>query len=257
MLLEAELKKAGLSDKEAAVFLAALSLGPSPVQVIARRAKIARATTYVVLEKLMEPKLITRHNHHKRTFFAAAQPMQLLQLIERQQHTIDQNKEEIKRLIPKLQALMKSENYRPVVHYHDGAEGLRTIRREMAMYSQPGDMWYNLTPVDYLRPIFGDDLVYYRQRAAKGITANTIFTTHSAAAREQLLATAQEHSTDRRFIAPELYTSPSGFTIYRDRVAIGSFNGRIGGIIIESPNIACMMREMFEVMWRYLATEQP
>jgi hypothetical protein len=150
---------------------------------------------------------------------------------------------------------MTSENYRPVVQYFDGEEGLRTIRREMAMYSQPGDMWYNLTPVDYLHPIFGNDLVYYRQRAAKGITSKTIFTTRSEKAKEQLLKTAAQHHTERRFILPELYTSPSGFTIFRDRIAIGSFNGRIGGLIIESPTIARMMQEMFEVMWKYLEKE--
>jgi sugar-specific transcriptional regulator TrmB len=255
MLIETELKKAGLSDKEAAAFLAALSLGPSPVQVIARRAKIARATTYVVLEKLMELKLITKRTDNKRTLFVPAPPAKLLQIIERQQQIITQNAQEIERLIPKLQAIMNNENYRPVVQYFDGEDGLRTMRREMAMHTQQGDTWYNLTPVDYLRPIFGNDLVYYRQRAAKGITSKTIFTTRSEKARIELLKTAKQHRTERRFISPDLYTSPGGFTIYCDRVAIGSFKGRIGGIIIESPTIVSMMREMFAVMWQHLEKE--
>ena len=52
MALETELKKLNFSDKEARVYLALLELGEAPVQKIAEKAKVNRATTYVILESL-------------------------------------------------------------------------------------------------------------------------------------------------------------------------------------------------------------
>ncbi|MBI3251348.1 MAG: TrmB family transcriptional regulator, partial [Candidatus Andersenbacteria bacterium] len=59
------LKHLGLKDKEAAVYLAALQLGPSPVQNIARRANVVRATTYVILEDLQKKGLVTHYKEGK------------------------------------------------------------------------------------------------------------------------------------------------------------------------------------------------
>lgn len=83
MLFRAELKKAGLSDKEIAVYVTALTLGPSTVQVIARRAQVARGTTYVTIEKLLEQGLMTQYVEGKRKFFVAEPPQQILRLMEK------------------------------------------------------------------------------------------------------------------------------------------------------------------------------
>ena len=50
--LKKELEHLGLSDKEAKVYLAALEMGPSPVQDISHKAHVNRATTYVMIESL-------------------------------------------------------------------------------------------------------------------------------------------------------------------------------------------------------------
>ena len=38
-------------------------------------------------------------------------------------------------------------------------------------------------------------------------------------------------------------------TILLDRIAIGTFAGKAGGVIIESANMADMMRRLFELAW--------
>ena len=61
-----ELTNLGLKDKEASVYLSCLELGPSPVQPIARKAKVVRATTYVILESLMNMGLVTKFKEGKK-----------------------------------------------------------------------------------------------------------------------------------------------------------------------------------------------
>ena len=65
-MLEQELQKIGLSEKEAKVYLAAMELGQAPVQKIAQKAKVNRATTYVILEGLQKKGVITTVDHEKK-----------------------------------------------------------------------------------------------------------------------------------------------------------------------------------------------
>ncbi|MDP2917995.1 MAG: helix-turn-helix domain-containing protein, partial [bacterium] len=59
MLTQKQLTNLGLSDKEAACYLALLELGPSTVSEIAGLAKINRTTGYDILESLANYGLIS------------------------------------------------------------------------------------------------------------------------------------------------------------------------------------------------------
>lgn len=250
MLFETELKKLGLKDKEASVYLACLQLGPSPVQPIARKAKVVRATTYVILESLMNMGLVTKYKEGKKTLFTTEPPRQLMRLLEKQRAEVDDKKRELNRLLPQLLVLMKSSGEHPTVRYFGGTEGLRAIRQEMMMYSQPGDVWYNFTPLDYLDAVLPEDQEsYYRQRIAKKIKSRTIFSTKSPSLKKKRLAAYEDELIEQRYISAELFPSTSGMTVFRDRIAIGSFAGKIGGVIIESEPMADMMRRLFELAW--------
>jgi sugar-specific transcriptional regulator TrmB len=250
-MLEKELLKLGLKDKEVAVYLACLQLGPSPVQVIARKAKVVRATTYVVLETLMNMGLVARYKEGKKTMFAAEPPRQLMRLLEKQREDLDEKQHDLEQLLPELQVLMKAAGDRPTVRYFSGIEGLRSIRREMLMYSEPGDTWYNFTPSDHLGAILGaDEPSYYRQRVAKKIKGRSIFTTKSPKLMKDMLSSHSDQFIERRYVESKFFPSKSGMTIFRDRIAIGKFVGKLGGVIIESPEMADMMRRLFELAWR-------
>jgi sugar-specific transcriptional regulator TrmB len=245
-----ELKKLGLKDKEAAVYLASLELGPAPVQNIARKSKVVRATTYVILEDLMQMGLITHYKEGKKTLFSAEPPLQLNRLLEKQEEDIREKKEGLTHFLPELQAVIKSNTDRPSVRYFEGTEGLRAIRQEIVMYTQPGDIVYNFTPLDYINAIFPENSSsYYKQRVARGIQAKTIFTTSSQKIKKQILSLMAEHRTDFRFIPPELYPGGGGTTIFRDRVAMGTYTGKISGLIIENSELADMMRNLFDLAW--------
>ena len=67
-MLKEQLEKIGLAEKEAKVFLASLELGSSAAQKIAKKAEINRATTYVIIEKLMKKGLMSSVEKGKRLF---------------------------------------------------------------------------------------------------------------------------------------------------------------------------------------------
>lgn len=255
MVMLTELKKLGLKDKEAAVYLACLELGSAPVQKISRKAQVVRATTYVVLDCLAQKGLVTQFKQGKKTLFSAEPPRQLMRLIEKQEENLQMKKSELQNLLPELQVLMKFGLGVPFVRYFEGLEGLRAMRQEMVMYTSKGDVWYNFTPMDHLGAVFGrQELLYTAQRVAKRVRSKTIFSTKSEKLKREILATAVSELAERRFVSSDDFPSASGMTIFRNRIAIGSFTGKIGGVIIESEQIADMLGRLFELAWA--ATEK-
>ncbi|MBI1833657.1 MAG: hypothetical protein HYR90_02420 [Candidatus Andersenbacteria bacterium] len=252
-----ELKKLGLKDKEAAVYLGCLELGSATAQQISRKAHVVRATTYVELESLMQMGLVTKFKQGKKTLFSAEPPRQLTRLLEKQEESIKEKKEGLNHLLPELQILMKTGGGKPSVRYFEGKEGLHAIRQEIVMHTQPGHTVYNFTPIDYLNAVFPEnETVYYKQRSAKGIKAKTIFTTKSPTVRDRVFAELYQQQTEKRFVKPEDFPSTSGMTIYEDRIAIGSFTGDLMGVVIESEQMTDMMVRLFELAWITAFTEK-
>lgn len=245
-----ELKKLGLKDKEAAVYLSCLELGPSPVQTIARKSKVVRATTYVVLEALMQLGLVTKFKEGKKTLFSAEPPRQLKRLLEKQEEDLKERQDELDDVLPELQMLIKAAGGKPSVRYFEGKEGLRAMRQEIVMYTTRDDMIYNFSPADHLVAVFAEsESSYYQQRLAKGLRSRTLFTTKSEKVKRDLLADKAQQLNERRFVSPDMFPSTSGMTIYKDRIAIGTFVGKLMGVVIESEPMADMMRRLFDLAW--------
>lgn len=250
--LEPELKKLGLSDKEAAVYLAALALGPTTVQQISRRARVARATTYLVLESLVGMGLVTQYTEAGKTMYVAEHPRQLDELLSRRVGEVTEQRGRLVDLLPKLEALVRLQDDRPVVRYYEGIEGLRAMQSELVRHgTRDGDISYNLSPLDDLVTMFGaEDFLYTRPRKARGLRARSLFTTRSEKRKKDFLASAPAQLAERRFVPAAEYTSGSALSIYEDWVAIGTLRGRQGGVIIEGESTAAMMRELFEMAWK-------
>lgn len=237
------------------MYLASLNLGASAVQTLARQAKVARATTYIIIQSLVERGLMTRYADSDRTMYVSEPPTQLLRMLEKQEEVIHEQREQVESILPGLHAVMNITDGRPLVRYYAGVQGLRTIRQEMVQYCGRGDTWYSFTPVDYLLQVFSkEELAYADQRKAKGIVSHIIFTTESLGLKKELLMTTYKDMAKRKFIPPRFYPSTSGLTVFRDRIAIGSYEGGIGGVILESKSIAAMMESIFKLTWTSIDT---
>src|SRR3989338_4220338 len=98
--LELELQRIGLNEREAKVYLAALELGPSPVQKIAQRADIPRATAYLVLDDLRQKGFVSTYDEGKKTFFVAESPERLLVFLKEREVEVKTQREVAQQIIP-------------------------------------------------------------------------------------------------------------------------------------------------------------
>ena len=108
-MLNLELRKLGLKEKEVGVYLAALELGFTSVQNIARRASLSRPTVYEIIKELIKKGLMREIKRQgtirgERTYFAAESPDALLGLLRVQKREIDEKEREFIRIISTLRA---------------------------------------------------------------------------------------------------------------------------------------------------------
>lgn len=123
-----ELKHLGLSEKEAQVYLSALELGPAPVQDISHKAKVNRATTYVMIEALSNRGLMSTFVKGKKRFYVPESPDRLMSILRIQQKELEEKQSEFEKTLPMFMALFNVEGAKPQIRYIEGPEGLKTLR---------------------------------------------------------------------------------------------------------------------------------
>jgi len=108
-MIHLELRKLGLKEKEVSVYLAALELGFSSVQNIAKKAGLSRPTVYEIIKELIAKGLMKEIKRQgttqgERTFFAAESPDNLLGLLRVQKREIEEKEREFVRIISSLRS---------------------------------------------------------------------------------------------------------------------------------------------------------
>jgi sugar-specific transcriptional regulator TrmB len=108
-MLNLELRKLGLKEKEVSVYLAALELGFTSVQNIAKQAQLSRPTVYEIIKELIKKGLMREVKRQgnvrgERTYFAAESPDNLLGLLRVQKREVEEKEREFIRIISALRA---------------------------------------------------------------------------------------------------------------------------------------------------------
>ena len=101
-ILPLEMRKLGLTEKEVRVYLAALELGYTSVQEIAKKAQVSRPTAYEIIKSLGKKELISQSKEKKRRYFTAQSPDNLLGILKRQKKELEEKEREFIRIIADL-----------------------------------------------------------------------------------------------------------------------------------------------------------
>src|ERR1700692_203110 len=101
-MLEKYLQEIGLNEKEAAVYLALLSVDSSSVLDLAKKTKIKRPTVYVVLETLSKKGLVSETTVGNKTHYQAEPPERLETFVERQKVVLEEHSKRLIDIIPQI-----------------------------------------------------------------------------------------------------------------------------------------------------------
>lgn len=245
--LEHDLTQIGLDEKEAKVYLAVLELGPSPVQNIAQRSGIPRATTYLVLDELKRKGLVTTFEKGKKTLFAAESPENLTYLLAEKSEAIRDQERLLKALIPDLKSRGQfAGTTRPSVRFYEGADALRALIRDNL---RPGTKEtlgiFSHDDAERLLQkagLYWSDLVKRRSRG--GIRRRIIYTWRHAK------PPPGTHREGAAYIPYSEFPCAADITIVGNRVAFVPYDEPTRAVAIEDTSIANALRSVFDALWK-------
>ncbi len=131
MEIQIILKNFGLSEKEIAVYLALVELGPSSVREISAKSKVNRGTSYDILKSLIEIGIVSYYNKESKQYFIAEQPEKLLSAIDRKKEDLDEVRGNIESSLPLIKTLFQKQGGRPTVKLYEGAKGIKLILEDV------------------------------------------------------------------------------------------------------------------------------
>jgi len=120
-----ELRNIGLTNGESRTYLSLLKLGSSTVGPIVKESGISYSKIYEVLGRLLEKGLVSYNIKEKTKYFQAVSPNKLLSFLEQKENEIVENKNQLKKILPKLERI-KDERVFQEAEIFLGYKGLKT-----------------------------------------------------------------------------------------------------------------------------------
>jgi HTH-type transcriptional regulator, sugar sensing transcriptional regulator len=245
-MVKSALKKIGLTEGEINVYLALLELGSSSTGAIIKKSKISGSKVYEVLDRLRDKGLASIMIKNNVKHFEAASPERILEYLEEKKEDIDNEKNEIQKIIPSL-ILRQQHQPKSQVKVYTGWEGMKTTNEDIINSLKKGEEWLEMGLTE--QPEEWE--IYFnkkqKERAKKGIVHKSII---NEKYKKLHKARKDLPHTQFRFL-PEELGMPISTEIYGDKVAIlVLLREAPTSIIIESKPVADSFRKYFYAIWK-------
>lgn len=237
------LKKIGLEDKEASVYLASLSLGPTTILKLARACNTKRTTVYGIVENLKQKGLMSIEQKGLKQIYAPENP-------EKLESTLENRQLEFKNSLPEFLGLYKLKGEESVIKYYTGISKMQDIYKDTLKEIRPHqdylvianqEKWYNLDPEFAIS--------FIERRAKLNIKTRLLF---------QDSKTAREHKKLDKNWDQKVKILPKGTPLNVDTILLPQkmivleLTPPYMTVVIKNKSIIELHREMFEIIWRGL-----
>lgn len=233
------LRTFGLTDKQARSYVALLELGQATAYQVAEKAKLKRPITYVVLDELRRKGLALKIPHSKKQLFTAKPPEEFFTEQEEKMRYA-------KRVLPELLALVQDKRKVRVL-YFEGKYGIQEAleyhlpqiaRKELLALYGKGSGNGSIPPL-YLNY---NQTLSDQQTSVRGFAPK-----HSSLKKFRMLdeqygwkIVSLDESEFSSQVSVEIADDFVRVLLYKDQQAV----------IVDNPDFAKMMREVFEMIWK-------
>lgn len=235
------LKKSGLSEKEARVYLACLELGDSLASEISLKSDLPRTLIYDILERLIDLGLVSYAIRDNKKYFSSADPNELIRIIKEKEKAIAE-------ILPNLENLQKVKGTkRPKVEIYEGKEGMKTVMDEILRSGVKEFLSYGSSRSSY-EVIPGFMLDWHKRRIKQKVMFKVIYN-NTKSAREKVRKIKTLQLAKYKFMPIEL-ESPTATLIYGDKVVLQSWTKEPFSVVIENENMAENQKRYFAELWK-------
>jgi hypothetical protein len=237
------LKQFGLTNSQAKTYIELIKNGSLTPPQLAKKINESRTSAYMALAKLEEIGLANKVGDAKKATYSPTNPSALERFIAKKRKEVAAAEDLYRNSLPKLLTYYYSNIGEPGIRFYQGKEGLTRIYEDHLRTGK--DVYFIRTPAD--EEYFGDVLYKYMQKRAKlGINAHGLAPYFPSAA-EWARQHDKELKRNMSWFPPKAYSSPVEISIYGDKVSLISFGKEAVGTIIESPQIAEALKQVFDI----------
>ncbi len=251
--LEKDLLNIGLSEKEAQVYLSALSLGPSSVQNIAKKSGVNRVTTYVMIEQLTQKGLMSSFNKGKKKLYSAERPNRLLSLIHEREKELKDQETQFRSVLPALNAVMARSDNKTHVRFYEGIEGMKAAHELLlGMFDREDIKDYREIIVPMVsKGLFQEGDSPARDAArkkimSKDIMAKKIYVTDKHVAEDIFVAATMDNT---RYLPISEYPFSCEIGIYGTLVIFWLVKEDYNTVVVDDEFVSNNIRLMFDLAW--------
>lgn len=239
------LENLGLSDNEARVYLASLSLGSTTIMKIAQTAEIKRTTVYSVIDSLKQMGLMKIEVKGFKQLYLAESP-------DRLDSIISSHREALKGSLPEFMAIYNLKGGESFIKYYEGIEACKSIYEELLNKENlPYDFYYVISNQDMWHK---QDPEYFsrfvERRARMGITAKVLYV--DSPITQEYMRRQVELRQEAKLL-PKSVNITTNMIITSKRVVSHNIVPPIVAIVIENQGVIQTNKEMFEIMWRSIS----
>jgi len=236
------LQSLGFLESEIKTYLAALEFGPGTVLDLTKKTHFSRQATYVVIESLTKRGLMSNVIRGKKKYLVAEDPEKLLSYAQRRETDLKDKVRDLERALPELK--LKASGERPVVKLFEGKEGALTVLNDIGTTRQ-GDSpeVYEMEDSDvFFRFIRHEEVLPVLQKLKR---INTHVTgLYAGNSRGKTL------NSKRYYLPQDMQNIKSTITVYGNKIAIQTFEGKMHSMIIESQAVADTIHILFKLSFK-------
>ncbi|MFH1510580.1 MAG: helix-turn-helix domain-containing protein [Candidatus Woesearchaeota archaeon] len=241
------LKRVGLTDGEAKVYLALLRLGQSLTGPIVKRSSVSTSKVYKILDRL-EKKGLASHIYKKKTrLFAAASPEKIADLITKEYKDLEKKKVEVESLVPQLVQYQKEIAEDQQAEIYCGMGGLDTVFGEQVRTLAKGEESFVIGITHAMK--YGDKVNSFFERLQAKRDSKKLITNllYSEEARGTMPFQEISRYCRIRYLP---YASEVAINVYKDVTIIGVFVNEPILFKIKSTSVAENFIHYFKLLWK-------
>lgn len=234
------LKNLGLSENEAEVYFAALSLGPTTIKKIAETSGVKRTSVYNIVGDLKKIGLMHIELSGLKQQFVAENPATLHEMAERR-------KSELEEMLPDFMKVFEKTATQDSIKFVEGLAAVRGLYRSLPTDLKKGDHYYIITNQERWYALDkGFSQNFVEKRAEMGLDIKML-TQDSATASEFI--TYQKNYGMSIKLLPKQTDLNTNTVITPKRVVVQQLTFPIVALVIENKSIIQMHQQLFGIIW--------
>lgn len=243
--LQKALQLLGLSPKESQFYELLLERGPQTANQLARLSNTKRSTAYLLVDTLLNKKLLTKETTSYKHLLLPVSPDHILSKIKHQRIKLKQTYLSLAKALPDLESTYSASKFKPKIRVYQGENGLRTVWQDILTAKKETLIITNQQ---------AEQKVFTRRQHDNFIEDRI---SHKIFARVLALHNLEGEKLkagDPIFYRQTKLFNSDNFTaetyIYNDKIAILDCDQDIIGIIIQSPTIVKTYQSIFHSLWQ-------